>query len=65
MPLRDYVPTGEPLVDEDPALGRWVKRVLLPAHAREFLGQRAAIRLTVQDRQGQGAAGLAHPEDPV
>ena len=65
VPLRDYAPTGEPLADEDPELGRWVKRVPLPAHAREFLGDRAAIRLTVQDRQGQGVAGLAQPEGPA
>jgi hypothetical protein len=39
--------------------------VPLPAHAREFLGNRAAIRLTVQDRQGQGAAGFAHPDGSV
>lgn len=62
VPLRDYVPSGEPLADEDPALGRWVKRVPLPVGAREFLGDRAAVRLTVQDRQGRGAAGLAHPD---
>jgi hypothetical protein len=51
-PLRDYVPTGEPLADEDPAAGRWVKRIPLPAHAREFLGECAAVRLIVQDRRG-------------
>ena len=56
--LRDYQPSGPPLVDEDRAPGSWVTSVLLPAPAREFLGSRAAIRLTVQDRAGHGAAGL-------
>jgi hypothetical protein len=55
VPLRDYVPMGEPLADEHPAEGRWVKRIPLPARAREFLGNRAAVRLTVQDRQGPAA----------
>ncbi|MDP3967092.1 MAG: alpha/beta hydrolase [Nocardioides sp.] len=66
VPLRDHVPTGEPLTDEDPAPGRWVKRVPLPAHAREFLGERAAIQLTVRDRQGQGlGAGLGAGRPPL
>lgn len=56
--LRDYQPSGPPLVDEDRAPGSWVTSVLLPAPAREFLGSRAAIRLTVQDRAEHGAAGL-------
>jgi len=46
-------------VDEDTALDSWVTNVpLLPAAARGFLGERAAIRLTVYDRDGQGAAAL-------
>ena len=65
VPLRDYVPSDEPLADEDPAVGRWVKRVLLPAPAREFLGEGAAIRLTVRDRQGQAAASFPRPDGTV
>lgn len=56
VPLRDYAPTGEPLEDEDPAAGRWAKRIALPAHARQFLGEHAAVRLTVQDRRRGEAA---------
>ncbi|WP_153392646.1 esterase/lipase family protein [Ornithinicoccus halotolerans] len=56
VPLRDYAPTGPPLSDEDTAPGRWVKRIGLPAHAREFLGEQAAVRLTVRDRHGEGTA---------
>jgi hypothetical protein len=58
-PLRRYQPAGPPLVDEDAAPGRWVKRVPLPASCRGFAGERAAVRLTVRDRKGRGAAGLA------
>ena len=65
VPLRDYVPTGEPLTDEDPAAGRWVKRIPLPDPAREFLGDRAAVRLTVQDRRGQAAAGPDGTDGPA
>lgn len=59
MPLRDYTATGEPLRDEDAAPGRWVKRIPLPPAARAFLGEHAAVRLTVRDRQGAGAEGLS------
>ena len=45
VPLRDYTPTGDPLADEDAAEGRWVKRILLPEHAREF-------RVTLFDFEG-------------
>ena len=58
VPLRDYQPSGPPLVDEDTALDSWVTNVFLPAAARGFLVERAAIRLTVYDRDGQGAAAL-------
>jgi pimeloyl-ACP methyl ester carboxylesterase len=58
-PLRRYQPAGPPLADEDAAPGRWVKRIPLPASCRGFAGERAAVRLTVRDRKGQGAAGLA------
>lgn len=59
VPLRDYEPSGAPLTDENPAPGTWVTRVPLPLPARKFLGQKAAIRLTVQDRAGAGADGLS------
>ncbi len=58
VPLRDYEPSGPPLSDEDPGAGRWVARVPLPAAARAFCGDQAAVRLTVRDRAGQGVAGL-------
>lgn len=58
VPLRDYQPSGPPLADEDRAPDSWVTNVPLPDPARSFLGNRAAIRLTVQDREGQGAAAL-------
>lgn len=65
LPLRDPVAAGEPLADDGPALGQWVKRMLLPGPAREFLGERAAIRLTVEGRQGKVAAALAHSDGRV
>ncbi len=58
LPLRDYEPSGPPLVDQERAPGRWVTDLPLPNSARTFLGTDAAIRLTVQDRAGQGRAGL-------
>jgi len=58
VPLRDYEPSAAPLTDENPAPGTWVTRVPLPLPARKFLGRKAAIRLTVQDRAGAGADGL-------
>ncbi len=58
LPLRDYEPSGPPLVDQEQAPGRWVTDLPLPNSARTFLGTDAAIRLTVQDRAGQGRAGL-------
>ncbi len=64
VPLRDYTPTGEPLRDEDAAPGRWVKRIPLPPAARAFLGEHAAVQLTVRDRQGAGAEGLSARTDP-
>ncbi|MFA9431677.1 esterase/lipase family protein [Egicoccus sp. AB-alg2] len=50
VPLRDYVPQGPPLTDEDPELGSWVATVPLPERARRFLGDHAAVRLSVSDR---------------
>lgn len=61
VPLRDYIPVGAPLPDEDAAPGRWVTRVPLPEHARAFLGPNAAVRLTVCDRHGAGVDGLSDP----
>jgi pimeloyl-ACP methyl ester carboxylesterase len=49
-PLRDHVPSGPPLTDEDPALGSWVANIPLPDSARRFLGPDAAVRLSVTDR---------------
>lgn len=57
-PLRDYEPSGPPLVDQERSPDLWVADVPLPDSARNFLGTSAAIRLTVQDRAGQGHAGL-------
>ena len=61
IPLRDYTPTGPPLTDEDTTPRRWVKQIPLPDTGRQLLGASAAIRLTVRDRDGQGAEGLAVP----
>lgn len=58
MALRDYEPSGPPLPDEEQAAGVWVTSVPLPVAAREFLGEHAAVRLTVQDRAEQGRTGL-------
>ncbi|MPZ73349.1 MAG: alpha/beta hydrolase [Nitriliruptorales bacterium] len=58
MPLRDYRPSGKPLEDEDQAAGIWITHVPLPESARAFLGQNAAVRLTVFDRDQAGLAGL-------
>lgn len=49
-PLRDYVPEGAPLADEQPAPGLWIAHVPLPEAARAFLGTHAAVRLTVRGR---------------
>ncbi|MDQ3973594.1 MAG: hypothetical protein M3276_04550, partial [Actinomycetota bacterium] len=53
--LRDYQPSGPPLADEEQAAGVWVCNVGLPASAQAFLGEHAAVRLTVRDR-GQARA---------
>ena len=63
--LRDYTPSGPPLKDEDATPRKWVKRILLPATARKLFGANAALRLTVQDREGHGAATLASPQSPA
>lgn len=56
-PLRDFdQPDDARLRDEDPAPGHWVAHVPLPGPARDLLGDRAAVRLTVQAR--------ASAEDP-
>lgn len=69
-PVRDYEPSGAPLSDDEPAPGVWVSQVPLPSTARRFLGDDAAVRLTVRDRGDHGRAGLGaaagdrrtHPE---
>jgi hypothetical protein len=48
--LRDYVPHGEPLGDEDPATGSWRAHVPLPRIAAPILGENARLRLTVASR---------------
>lgn len=58
MSLRDYVPSGDPLRDEEKAAGLWVSQVPLPESARAFLGQNAAVRLTVQDRGDRARTAL-------
>ncbi|QCU78300.1 alpha/beta hydrolase [Citricoccus sp. SGAir0253] len=59
--LRDYVPDGPPLADEDAAPGRWVKRLPLPPAARRIFGEAAALQLTVRARAGQDAAAPDAP----
>lgn len=59
--LRDYVPTGPPLEDEDTSPRRWVKRIALPSAARRLFGPNVALRLTVRDRDGHAADALAGP----
>ena len=61
VPLRDYEPSGPPLDDEEPAEGVWIASIALPPTAREILGRRAALRLTVADRGHDGRDGLAQP----
>ena len=61
MALRDYVPTGPPLEDEDTSPRRWVKRIALPSAARRLFGPNVALRLTVRDRDGHAADALAGP----
>ncbi len=48
--LRDYQPGGDPLTDQDPVTGTWVATVPLPDSARGFLGETAAVRLSVTAR---------------
>jgi hypothetical protein len=57
-------PAGPPLKDEDATPRKWVKRIPLPPTARKLFGANAALRLTVQDREGHGAATLAAPQEP-
>lgn len=44
VPLRDYQPSGDPLVDLDDRAGAWSTRVPLPVSGR-FLGEKAAVVL--------------------
>lgn len=59
--LRDYVPSGPPLVDEDATPRVWVKTFPLPGPAQRLFGPNAALRLTVQDREGGAAEKLSQP----
>lgn len=43
--IRDHSSAGEPRVDEDPAPGRWVAHIELPATAAPLVGGDARIRL--------------------
>lgn len=46
--LRDYIPQGDPLADADPRTGVWKCRIPLPEAARGFLGNQAALEMTVR-----------------
>ncbi|MDP8969738.1 MAG: hypothetical protein M3N52_04445 [Actinomycetota bacterium] len=59
--LRDYQPSGPPLADQEQAAGVWVSHIGLPDTARAFLGETAAVRLTVRDRDHQGRSDLGTP----
>jgi hypothetical protein len=56
--LRDYSPSGPPLLDEDATPRRWVKLLPLPSTARRLFGEKAALQLTVRDREGDAAAQI-------
>lgn len=43
-PLRSYTPTGDPLADQDPETGVWVRDIPLPPSGA-FLGAEGAVRL--------------------
>ncbi len=45
VPLRDHQPEGDPLRDQEPTPGVWVREIPFPTSAA-FLGSRAALRLT-------------------
>lgn len=49
-PLRDYAPSGDPLSDQNPETGDWERRIPLPANARSFLGEKAAVLLKARPR---------------
>ncbi len=48
--IRDYVPSGDPLGDQNPEAGTWVARVALPRTAEPIFGNNARIQLTVTPR---------------
>ncbi|MCH8571572.1 hypothetical protein LSI54_09430 [Nesterenkonia sp. AY15] len=51
-PLRGYDPPEDAaLTDQDDTAGRWVRHVPLPSPSGSFLGESAAVRLTVQGRR--------------
>ena len=51
-PLRDYDPSEDAvLTDQDDTSGLWVTHVPLPSPSGSFLGDSAAVRLTVRSRR--------------
>jgi hypothetical protein len=51
MAIRDWQPADADLLeDQDPASGRWCGEIPVPEVARELLGDRARVRLTVSGR---------------
>lgn len=44
VPLREYKPAGEPLTDQEPKPGVWVRAISFP-QSGAFLGEEAALRL--------------------
>lgn len=61
VPLRDYLPSGAPLSDEEEAAGVWATGLPLPDMARAIFGERAVVRLTVRDRGHRARDGLGSP----
>lgn len=50
--LRDWQPTDADLVDDrDPAAGHWYGEIPVPEVARELLGERARVAMTVSGRE--------------
>jgi len=53
VPLRDYEPHGEPLTDQDPEPGVWVRKIPFP-RSGAFLGEQAALRLRCTSTASDG-----------
>jgi len=50
--IRNWQPTDADLVDDrDPAAGRWYGEIPVPEVARELLGERARVAMTVSGRE--------------